>query len=886
MENKALIKNENGVLEIGNAYIARRFTADGAFKTVGVVNRCLPDSYEYRPDGGEEFVISLSGRFKKYRITASMLCVKSVKARNTESGAELIAEFEPYRIASEELSVTVLYSLGNSDFFLRKQLFINNNGRGKLRLDSIDCESLALKPDSFKWSCPECSKVFLSPYHSRLGQPVYFDSFFAGYEFPLCNNDIKENTAVLRRFSGKRLSEICREGKGFFDFSAVLGCADGTGYENVRRAFFAYVDSFAIKDRFTLQYNSWYDHMMDIDEEKIIRSFTEIEKGMTSHGIRPLDAYVIDDGWNDYGSDFWSFNEKFPDGLKKISRLCKALGSDTGLWLGPRGGYNYNRSFAKRIARAGKGSFNKNSGDICVADKKYIENTLELMHGYADKYGVSYWKLDGFLLKGCHSRRHAHPFGGEQDMYCYTACWEEWLKGLEKLAHDKPTRFNLTCYTPASPWILRYAESVWIGNSDDVGYLSKGKNAEELCDCDADRMLSYRDGRYYDFVNTRQYQLPIRYLYNHEPIFAHRAECEMTDAQFRNYLYMLAMRGNALWEMYLSYDLMTENKWQILAEVTAFAEENHDVLRNSMPIGGNPENGEAYGYFAFDGKRGFLAVRNPSKTVKEFDFTLDGNLCLTKTDIQLSLYEILPSVRKHEEVKLGYGSKLNLKIPSGAVLLFELRGEQREDKPSLVYAKKTGNNCTLLFDRPVLCDEKSFTFEGEALSFSVGSDRRLVTVEGKFQNKADLTLCASDVYGGVLSGKLSLSDETNGKITDGSVADADFTLCCTLENAPSDGLLLSVSNRLAVSAVNGCIQLNIAGVKLRSKTEISGRESVELCIVREKNTALRLYIDSKPDCTAYVRGAGFGDIPVKDARMSKCVVKYDILNRALAFDEV
>ena len=32
---------------------------------------------------------------------------------------------------------------------------------------------------------------------------------------------------------------------------------------------------------------------------------------LSANGIPPLDAYVIDDGWNDYKAPFWSINKKY-----------------------------------------------------------------------------------------------------------------------------------------------------------------------------------------------------------------------------------------------------------------------------------------------------------------------------------------------------------------------------------------------------------------------------------------------------------------------------------------------------------------------------------------------------------------------------------------------
>lgn len=81
-----------------------------------------------------------------------------------------------------------------------------------------------------------------------------------------------------------------------------------------------------------------------------------MEKGLTQHGVAPMDAYVVDDGWNDYTKGFWCFNDKFPQELYPSAALAKKFASNFGLWLGPRGGYTLDTPrFAKHIQKAGTG---------------------------------------------------------------------------------------------------------------------------------------------------------------------------------------------------------------------------------------------------------------------------------------------------------------------------------------------------------------------------------------------------------------------------------------------------------------------------------------------------------------------------------------------------
>ena len=59
--------------------------------------------------------------------------------------------------------------------------------------------------------------------------------------------------------------------------------------EEIQEAFFEYVEGIAQPSYFRKQYNSWYDHMTDITEEGILKSFSEIRDGFENHGVH-LDA--------------------------------------------------------------------------------------------------------------------------------------------------------------------------------------------------------------------------------------------------------------------------------------------------------------------------------------------------------------------------------------------------------------------------------------------------------------------------------------------------------------------------------------------------------------------------------------------------------------------
>ena len=167
---------------------------------------------------------------------------------------------------------------------------------------------------------------------------------------------------------------------------------------------------------------------------------------MTQNGVRPLDSYVVDDGWNAYGPfekentvKFWSFNSKFPHELATPSKLAHQFASDFGLWLGPRGGYSYNSGFAKFLEKNGNGKWNQNADDICTNHKVYLQKLKDFFLDCQKKFDMNYWKLDGFMVRPPQADSAGNYIsGGYQGMYYVTEHWERWIDILQ--GHARPAR--------------------------------------------------------------------------------------------------------------------------------------------------------------------------------------------------------------------------------------------------------------------------------------------------------------------------------------------------------------------------------------------------------------------------------------------------------------
>jgi hypothetical protein len=82
---------------------------------------------------------------------------------------------------------------------------------------------------------------------------------------------------------------------------------------------------------------------------------------------------------------------------------------------------------------------------------------------------------------------------------------------------------------------------------------------------------------------------------------------------------MLFGCGTQLQELYVTPSMMTPPMWDALAEATSWSRRNADVLVDVHWIGGDPGNGEAYGYASWSPRLGILALRNPAETEARFE---------------------------------------------------------------------------------------------------------------------------------------------------------------------------------------------------------------------------------------------------------------------------
>ena len=268
---------------IGNDFIERRFSSlNDKLRTEEIVNK--------RASGTETLVLSsfsaeffigfkIKGRFrdKTEYLSSNELALDNVNI--FKNRVEFI--FKPYAFSGARITFVVNYEVAESSPYISKyiEMIVDERFQQNIVIDSIDCEHLCFKNAENAWCIGEVDKAYLSKYHSSLGQPVYLNGLFFASTFPLADTNISGDTAYIRYFSGKRFDKLNLScGTTYRTWSTVSGAAPASDYHTVRREFLKFIRSISRNIQPRFQYNSWYDHMLDITEDNILKTVSTCQK--------------------------------------------------------------------------------------------------------------------------------------------------------------------------------------------------------------------------------------------------------------------------------------------------------------------------------------------------------------------------------------------------------------------------------------------------------------------------------------------------------------------------------------------------------------------------------------------------------------------------------
>lgn len=675
-----VVAGERFVLE--NSAVGRALSTEGGtLRTVGLMNKRAGLAVEPQPSA--EFRLRLSQGTHRpdtaFTLTAADFRVTaSVRDRDALT----------FRLENRErgVSVEVRYELQPGDFFLRKRLAVTS--AQPLVLERIDVEALSL-PDAVQpYTVRQITAQAPGRWSPGLGQPLYatHSATFWGLEFPAADNRVHDGTLEAGYLWGRALEA----GQPYSSYAAVMGVADDPAF--VQDAFFEYIDRVRIRPlRLQVQYNSWFDTGNGVRKESFSNSVAKLHRELVeTRGTRPLNMYVIDDGWQDTGADWsrkvWTVNAKFDPDFASSRRAVADAHSKLGLWLSPGCLFGAQAQVAKL---RGQG-FEALDTWMSMAGPRYMQALEDRMVELA-RQGVGFFKLDG--LFGHLNQRDFELHGGryglpempqlgldgftsgdkrlnddaydELKIYYLTAGTERLMALFKKLAEADPETFIvLSNGAYLSPWWLMHADAVWMINAGDAA--GGSSRTEELV---------YRDGRYFEIYREQRTPFPPCSLFNHEPKKTSTGEVK---DEFRRYLYMSLSRGTGFIELYVKPFALQPGDWDVLGEGLLWAEEVFPTFKRARMHGGNPVAGDAYGHTAWNQTQGYVSLHNPSASAKPCTVTLDRALGVLPGSGPFHVSSPLDGCTNGLPAVCAFGDTLNVVLQPREIRILNFSAQPRD----------------------------------------------------------------------------------------------------------------------------------------------------------------------------------------------------------------
>ena len=437
------------------------------------------------------------------------------------------------------------------------------------------------------------------------GSPVVAGPDYFGFEHPLSSSEVRHDQVKLWIDQGLPLPK----GQAV-TYSAVVGITHG---KQLRRDFAAYVErERAHPYRTFLHYNSWYDigYFTPYTEAQAVDRINTFGQELTvKRGVK-LDSFLFDDGWDDR-SGSWNFSKDFPHGFAPLRDAAAKYGAAPGMWLSPWGGYGPPQK--ERAARGEASGYETIDNLLALSGPTYYRQFHDVVMKLVTQEGINQFKFDG-------TGNANKVFPGS----LFTSDFAAAIQLIEDIRKARPdTYINLTTGTWASPFWLRYADSIWRGGEDDW-HAGVGTEREQW--------ITYRDQQTYENIVIQGPLFPINSLMLHGIIYAQKNTRLNTDPghDFANEVHSYFATGTQLQEMYITPSLLSKADWDALAEAAKWSRANADVLRDTHWIGGDPGRLDVYGWGAWSAQKAIITLRNPDARAQTAVIDLQRQLELPK----------------------------------------------------------------------------------------------------------------------------------------------------------------------------------------------------------------------------------------------------------------
>jgi len=548
-----------------------------------------------------------------YLTKKDFLFTDYLKTTNANNSKELILNFKGKETS---INLQIIYHLDNDAFYVKRKIAVMDTAFGHHFLRWFWTRSGAVKGIS--------SIIKAGGFGQPIAALIKSGGAFFGVEYPAAENHISTSGKIFNISCGQEYGELIGNNWLYSDW-VVEGI---TPNQFVKYWFFEYLNDIRVVPlRPYSLYNTWYDLRSPeypnwssekvMSEKSALKMVEILRHSMIEKYNIKLDAFVLDDGWDVYESDWVMRKEQWPNGLKPLADELKKTNTSLGVWFGPTGGYSFRMKRVNWMKDHGYEVVGKSRDNLmlCIAGKNYSKLFEKRVTDFVVDEGVGYYKWDGIQFS-CSEPNHGHPI----DIYSRRAVMESIAEKCRIVREKNPNIFlNITSGTWLSPWWIKYANTIWMQGMDygfaDVPSISQRDGA-----------ITYRDFVLYDDFKQQNFWFPIANLMTHGIIKGKHesvgTETEPLD-KFTDDVLLYFARGVSMYELYISPDILTDGEWTSISKAMSWARDRFPVLMNTEMVGGNPLKGEAYAYLHFKDKHGIIAARNPIIEPQKLSIKLD-----------------------------------------------------------------------------------------------------------------------------------------------------------------------------------------------------------------------------------------------------------------------
>lgn len=426
------------------------------------------------------------------------------------------------------------------------------------------------------------------------GSPVVWHTDWFGFEYPMSQSTVRDGE--VRMWVDRELSL----GKGkSVTYSAVIGAASAG---QLRRDFATYIERERAHPYHPfLEYDSYYDLEGHFTEAQALNRINAFGHELVEKRHVKVDSFLFDGGWDDGGPN-WNFSKGFPHGFVPLCKAAEKYGAAPGIWMSPWGGYG--KSKQERVARGRKDGYEIVNGGLALSGPKYWKRFHYVVMKLLDKDCINQFKFDG--TGNVNSVVPGSRFDSD---------FAAMIQLIDDIRADKPDTFiNLSTGTWASPFWLRWTDTVWRGSIFDHNFAGVGTPRE--------RWITFRDKMTYQNIVIKGPLFPINSLMLHGIIYARYAKSGARNAAFKgltidpghdfaNEVRSFFGTGTQLQELYITPSLLTSHDWDMLAAAARWSRANAKVLEDTHWIGGDPGRLDVYGWAAWTPAKAIITLRNP-----------------------------------------------------------------------------------------------------------------------------------------------------------------------------------------------------------------------------------------------------------------------------------